>query len=104
MAETTNTPTTKIYIRVAILLAVLTAIEVALFYLVEFTGMTQAMATPLLLGLAAAKFLIVVSYFMHLKYEKPLLSRTFAIGAVLAGGLYAVVIADTIASYLNNAG
>ncbi len=101
MAET-KTPTTKLYIRVALLLAVLTAIEVSLFYLVELTGMTQNMATPLLLGLAAAKFLIVVGYFMHLKYEKPLLSRTFAIGAVLAGSLYAVVIADTIVSYLNN--
>jgi cytochrome c oxidase subunit 4 len=102
MAET-QSPTIKLYIRVALLLGVLTAIEVGLFYLVEFTGMTQAMATPLLLGLAASKFLIVVGYFMHLKYEKPLLSRTFAIGAVLAGGLYAVVIADTIVSYLNNA-
>ena len=102
MAENTNAPTTKLYIRIALLLAVLTAIEVALFYVVEFTGMTANMATPLLIGLAAAKFLIVVGYFMHLKYEKPLLSRTFAIGAVLAGGLYAVVIADTVASYLNN--
>lgn len=98
MAESQNMPTTRMYVRVAILLAILTAIEVALFYLVEWTGMTQNMATPLLIGLAIAKFVIVVGYFMHLKYEKPLLSRTFAIGAVLAAGLYAVVIADTLAS------
>ena len=96
MAENTPMPTTKIYVRIALLLAVLTAIEVALFYVVEFTAMTQGLANPLLIGLALAKFLIVVGYFMHLKYETPLLSRTFAIGAVLAGGLYAVVIADTL--------
>ena len=96
MAENASMPTTKMYIRIALLLAVLTAIEVALFYVVEFTAMTQGLANPLLIGLAVAKFLIVVGYFMHLKYEKPLLSRTFAIGAVLAGGLYAVVIADLL--------
>jgi cytochrome c oxidase subunit 4 len=96
MAENTTMPTTQMYIRIALLLAVLTAIEVALFYIVEFTAMTQGLANPLLIGLAIAKFLIVVGYFMHLKYEKPLLSRTFAIGAVLAGGLYAVVLADIL--------
>lgn len=96
MAENASMPTTKMYIRIALLLAVLTAIEVALFYIVELTTMTQGLANPLLIGLAVAKFLIVVGYFMHLKYEKPLLSRTFAIGAVLAGGLYAVMIADLL--------
>jgi cytochrome c oxidase subunit 4 len=96
MAENAPMPTTKMYIRIALLLAALTAIEVALFYIVELTPMTQGLANPLLIGLAVAKFLIVVGYFMHLKYEKPLLSRTFAIGAVLAGGLYAVVIADIL--------
>ncbi len=96
MAENATMPTTKMYVRIALLLAVLTGIEVALFYIVELTAMTQGLANPLLIGLAVAKFLIVVGYFMHLKYEKPLLSRTFAIGAVLAGGLYTVVIADIL--------
>ena len=63
-----------------------------------FTGyLPHPLLKHLLIGLAIAKFLIVVGYFMHLRYERPLLSRTFAIGAVLAGGLYAVVIADTLA-------
>ncbi len=100
MAETTtkSPPTTQVYIRVALLLGFLTAIEVGLYYLAEFSdGFTHSMGAPLLIGLAIAKFLIVVGYFMHLRYERPLLSRTFAIGAVLAGGLYAVVIADTLA-------
>lgn len=98
MAQTKSPPTTRVYIRVALLLGVLTAIEVALFYLAEWSdNFTHSMGAPLLIGLAIAKFVIVVGYFMHLRYERPLLSRTFAIGAVLAGGLYAVVIADTLA-------
>jgi cytochrome c oxidase subunit IV len=92
----TKTPTTRMYIRVALLLGLLTAIEVALFYIVELGPMSQGMANPLLISLAIAKFLIVVGYFMHLKYEIPLLSRTFAIGAILALGLYAIVIVETL--------
>lgn len=98
MAETKTPPTTRIYIRIALILAGLTAIEVALYYLAELSdAFTHSMGAPLLIGLAVAKFLIVVGYFMHLRYEKPLLSRAFAIGAFLAFGLYAVVIADTVA-------
>lgn len=103
MAETPTTekapagaPTTRMYIRVAILLAILTAIEVALFYIVEFGPLPQSAANPMLIALAVLKFIIVVGYFMHLKFESPLLSRAFAVGAAAALALYGIVIAETL--------
>ena len=93
-------PTTKQYIRIALLLAFLTAIEVGLYYLeVGVDAVTTSMTSPVLLVLAAVKFLIVVGWFMHVKFEKPLVSRFFAIGAVLALGVYAVVITEMAVAF-----
>lgn len=80
------------YWKIAALLAILTAIEVALFYIddaLELGGINVA----LLLILALLKFVIVVGWFMHLRFEKPLLNRFFAGGFILAMSLYAVVLA-----------
>ena len=93
-------PTTKQYIRIALLLAFLTAIEVGLYYLeVGVDAVTTSMTSPALLVLAAVKFVIVVGWFMHVKFEKPLVSRFFAIGAVLALGVYAVVITEMAVAF-----
>lgn len=80
------------YWKIAALLAILTAIEVALFYIdeaLELGGINVA----LLLILALLKFVIVVGWFMHLRFEKPMLNRFFAGGFILAMSLYAVVLA-----------
>ena len=79
------------YWKIAALLAVLTAIEVALFYIdaaLDLGGLNTAM----LIILALLKFVIVVGWFMHLRFEKPMLNRFFAGGFILALGLYAVVL------------
>ena len=47
----------------------------------------------MLLVAAALKFALVVGFYMHLRYESPVLSRFFAGGFVLAVALYAVVLA-----------
>lgn len=73
------------------LLAVLTAIEVALFYInreLEL-GMINAVA---LVVLAFLKFATVVGWYMHLRFEKPTLNRLFVAGFVLAASLYLVVL------------
>jgi cytochrome c oxidase subunit IV len=85
-------PSIKDYWKIAGLLAVLTAIEVALFYIdaaIDLGGLNVA----LLVTLALLKFVIVVGWYMHLRFEKPLLNRFFAGGFVLALTLYAVVLA-----------
>ncbi|CAN5777640.1 hypothetical protein BH23ACT5_BH23ACT5_20410 [soil metagenome] len=84
-------PTIGQYWKIAALLAVLTAIEVALFYIDEAFGL-GAINVTLLLILALLKFVIVVGWFMHLRFEKPLLNRFFSGGFTLAMILYAVVL------------
>ncbi len=88
-------PTTKDYIRIAVVLGVLTAFEIALFYVEGAVGEDMpGWVFPLaLISLSAIKFVMVVAYFMHLRYEKPMLSRVFSIGAVLALSLFLIVLA-----------
>ncbi|HEY7705057.1 MAG TPA: cytochrome C oxidase subunit IV family protein [Acidimicrobiia bacterium] len=90
--HTTHHPSPKQYVRIAILLAALTAIEVAMFYINGklHLGLLNA---AVLLVLAALKFTIVVGWYMHLRFEKSTLSRFFTFGFVLACTLYAIVLA-----------
>jgi len=60
------------------ILAVLTAVEVALFY-VKPPG-----EQPLLLILSAVKFILVIGYFMHLKFDSMIFTGVFVAGLVLA--------------------
>ncbi|HEX2155214.1 MAG TPA: cytochrome C oxidase subunit IV family protein [Acidimicrobiia bacterium] len=85
-------PSIAQYWKIAGLLAALTAIEVALFYIddaLELGGINVA----LLILLALLKFVIVVGWYMHLRFERPLLNRFFAGGFILALFCYAVVLA-----------
>lgn len=94
MAETAahdSHPSTKEYVRIAIFLAVLTAIEVALFYVDEAVDM-RGWDGPLLVTLSGIKFIVVVGWFMHLRFEKPLLTRFFSVGFAAAMSLYGIVL------------
>jgi cytochrome c oxidase subunit 4 len=71
------------YVRVAIVLAVLTAIEVSTYY-VDFGPLFM----PTLIVLMAVKFFIVVSYFMHLKFDSRIFTWMFYSGLFLAIGVY----------------
>jgi cytochrome c oxidase subunit 4 len=76
------------YIKVALILAAMTALEVATYY-VDFGPFFM----PVLLILMCAKFFIVVSYFMHLKFDSKLFSFLFYAGLFLAIGVYAIALA-----------
>ncbi len=84
-------PTPAQYWKIAVVLAILTAIEVALYYIDQELEL-GALNAGLLLVLAVAKFIIVVGWFMHLRYENPLLNRFFTGGFILAFSLYAIVL------------
>jgi cytochrome c oxidase subunit 4 len=84
-------PTPSQYWKIAVLLAVLTAVEVAMFYINEATDLGSLNAL-ILIALAVLKFVIVVGYYMHLRYETSILSRFFTAGFILALSLYAVVL------------
>ncbi|MGH9154300.1 MAG: cytochrome C oxidase subunit IV family protein [Acidimicrobiales bacterium] len=77
-------PTDAKYVRIALILGVLTAIEVGLYYTSFSDGLTNAV----LLALAGTKFVIVAAYFMHLKFDNKLLRRLFTTGFVLASFCY----------------
>ena len=80
-------PTDAQYMLIALILAIVTGIEVAVYYI---KGLGDA-GNPLLLILAATKFIIVVSFFMHLRFDSKLLRRVFITGIILALTVYVIV-------------
>lgn len=70
------------YIKVAMILSVVTGIEVVLVYL----PLAKWFVVTSLLVLSAGKFLAVIFYFMHLRWDKVFCTILFFIGLVLAGG------------------
>ena len=68
------------YFKVAMALSVITAIEVAIFY-VEDLGHG---IIPILVILSAGKFALVAMFYMHLKYDAKLFSGFFIGGLILA--------------------
>jgi cytochrome c oxidase subunit 4 len=75
------------YILIAVALAALTAIEVGLYYLKHDTATTVT-----LLALMVLKFGVVVGWFMHLKFDSPLLRQLFVGGLMLAVFIYSVTL------------
>lgn len=73
------------YVKVAIILAIITALEVTLSYVADDLG---AVFVPLLLALMAIKFFMVIMFFMHLKFDNRLFSVMFYLGMVLALAVY----------------
>lgn len=62
------------------ILTVITAVEVAVFYIPALAGVL----VPLLLIASATKFVLVVMFFMHLKFDSRIFSGLFLSGMVLA--------------------
>ncbi len=84
-------PTPAMYWKIAVVLAGLTAVEVAMYYINRSLHLA-VVNTLALLVLAALKFVIVIGFYMHLRYEKAMLSRFFTAGFVLAASLYTIVL------------
>jgi cytochrome c oxidase subunit 4 len=77
------------YVQLAIALAIVTAIEVALSYMVDDLGKAFL---PLLLILMLVKFFAVVMFFMHLRFDNKLFSLLFYMGLGLAVSVYVVAL------------
>lgn len=71
------------YIKIALILAVITALEVSTYY-IDFGPFFM----PSLLIMMVVKFVMVVSYFMHLKFDNKIFSWMFYTGLFLAIGVY----------------
>ena len=77
-------PSDMFYVRIFAVLVVLTAIEVGLSY----AHANEHLIIGALLVFAAAKFSMVVAFFMHLRFDHPWFRRLFIAGLVLAIGVY----------------
>ena len=76
------------YVGIAILLAVITGLEVALYYI----PMPEALMVTFLMVLAVLKFTMVGAFFMHLKFDSPMLRKLFITGIILAGVVYTIAL------------
>ena len=68
-------PTWKEYKWVALILTVITAVEVWVYYIPAFVA--SRAFVPMLLIMSAVKFAIVVMFYMHLKYDHRLFRALF---------------------------
>jgi len=76
------------YIKIALILAVLTAAEVALSYM--DVGRTVQIFG--LLVMMIVKFMLVVLWFMHLKFDSPGYGKAFTFGIALTATVYGAVL------------
>lgn len=79
--------TDKGYVAVALILAAITAAEVSLTYID-----VGAFFMPALLIMMVAKFVIVVSFFMHLRFDNKIFTWLFYTGLLLAVGVYSAAL------------
>lgn len=83
-----HVPSDRYFIKVALVLAVLTALETSTYW-IHLGGY----ATPLLLILMTIKFFMIVLIFMHLKFDNKLFGVLFYMGLALAMIIYLVFLA-----------
>jgi len=76
-------PTADVYLRVGAVLVILTVLEVGVFYVPAF----HPVLVPVLLVLSAAKFTLVVMFYMHLKADSKFFTFLFGVPLLLAVGV-----------------
>ena len=101
MGEQHEHPTWKQYKWVALILTVITIIEVWVYYIPSFVA--TRLFVPTLLGMSAAKFAIVVAYYMHLKYDHKLFRALF-IGPLIIAAATMIVLLFLFGQISLNAG
>ena len=82
MGEMHEHPTWKQYKWVALILTLITAGEVWAYYIPSFVA--SAAFVPVLLIMSAAKFAIVVLFYMHLKYDHKIFKGLFTGPLIIA--------------------
>ena len=88
-------PTAKKYLGIAIILTIITVIEVAVFYV---PSMHQFLP-PILLTLSALKFALVAMFYMHLKFDHRLYSWVFVVPMCFAAAIILALLALFSASH-----
>jgi caa(3)-type oxidase subunit IV len=82
-------PTPRQYVLIAVVLVVVTGVEIAVSYL--NTGHTNLVIVALFL-MAALKFALVCAWYMHMRTDQPFFRRVFVTGILLACFVYGIVL------------
>lgn len=82
-------PTDLQYVKIALFLGVLTALEVGTYF---WEGASTTALVAVLFPMMIIKFAVVTGYFMHLKYDNPIFKRVFVFGLVLATIVYMIAL------------
>ena len=82
-------PSDSKYIQIAIILGVITALEVATYF---FEDMPGEILIPLLMVMMVIKFFYVAAWFMHLRFDSQVFTKFFVGGLVLATFVYVVAL------------
>lgn len=86
--ELAHHPSPRKYVFIGLVLAIITAIEVAIFYI----DLSDVILVTTLIVLSVGKFGLVVAWFMHLKFDSRLFRFLFATGLVFALAVFGVVL------------
>ncbi len=82
MGVTKHHPTSKTYVKVGVILTLITAVEVWIYYIPRFVA--SPAFVPALLIMSAIKFATVVMFYMHLRYDHKLFRALFIAPLVIA--------------------
>ena len=75
-------PTWSTYWKVAVILTLITAVEVWIYYIPSFVA--SRLFVPALLIMSAVKFVTVVLFYMHLRYDHKLFRALFTGPLIIA--------------------
>jgi cytochrome c oxidase subunit 4 len=82
-------PTPRQYVLIAVVLVVITGVEIATSYI--DTGHTNLIIVALFV-MAAIKFFLVCAWYMHMRTDKAFFRRVFVVGMIGAAIVYGVLL------------
>ena len=83
-------PSPRQYVMVAVILALITAIEVGIYYIDAIAE--GSLLIPLLIAFAFVKFVMVALWFMHLRFDSRVFRRFFVTGIILGLIIFGIVL------------
>ena len=84
-------PTDTFYFKIFLILVAITALEVSTYFWSSWFGKdSYKVAVPVLLIMMVVKFGLIASFFMHLRFDRRILTRVFYFGLGLALAVYIV--------------
>jgi cytochrome c oxidase subunit IV len=88
--------TVATYLKVAVVLAIITAVEIGALYI---PGFPPHALVAFLIVMSVAKFALVVAFFMHLRYDNKILTALF-VGPLMIAGLIILALMALFGAYI----